>query len=41
MVSRESTPARRTALLMRLPRSAFLFFRVEEYTEMFFGPTLL
>jgi hypothetical protein len=24
---------------MRLPRSAFLFFRVEEYTGMFSGPT--
>jgi len=40
MVSRELTRARRTAPLMRLPRSAFLFFRGEEYTVIFSGPTL-
>jgi outer membrane protein TolC len=32
--------ARPTAPLMRLPRSTFLFFRVEEYTGIFCGPTL-
>ena len=34
------TRARRTAPLMRQPRSAFLFFRVGEYTGIFSGSTL-
>ena len=40
MVSLESTQARRTAPLMRLPRSAFPFFRAEEYMAMCCEPML-